>query len=89
MTDLAKTPFVRELASSGSSLNSYEFSFQQTDSNTTIDKKARDKATDSLSLFLRSKTDLSLLELLKLWKGLFYCTPLPSPTQTSAHPILR
>ncbi|KAL2835905.1 nucleolar protein,Nop52-domain-containing protein [Aspergillus pseudoustus] len=53
MTDLAKTPFVRELASS--------------------DKKIRDKATDSLALFLRSKTDLSLLELLKLWKGLFFC----------------
>ncbi|KAL5045844.1 hypothetical protein BDW71DRAFT_75868 [Aspergillus fruticulosus] len=53
MADLAKTPFVRELASS--------------------DKKIRDKATDSLALFLRSKTDLSLLELLKLWKGLFFC----------------
>ncbi|KAL3463324.1 nucleolar protein,Nop52-domain-containing protein [Aspergillus heterothallicus] len=53
MTDLAKTPFVRELASS--------------------DKKIRDKATDSLARFLRSKTDLSLLELLKLWKGLFFC----------------
>ncbi|GKZ18205.1 hypothetical protein AbraIFM66951_000378 [Aspergillus brasiliensis] len=37
------------------------------------DKKIRDKATDSLSLFLRSKTDLSLLDLLKLWKGLFFC----------------
>ncbi|KAL4872778.1 nucleolar protein,Nop52-domain-containing protein [Aspergillus spectabilis] len=53
MADLAKTPFVRELASS--------------------DKKIRDKATESLALFLRSKTDLSLLELLKLWKGLFFC----------------
>ncbi|KAL6239909.1 nucleolar protein,Nop52-domain-containing protein, partial [Aspergillus navahoensis] len=53
MADLAKTPFVRELASS--------------------DKKIRDKATDSLALFLQSKTDLSLLELLKLWKGLFFC----------------
>ncbi|KAL2818976.1 nucleolar protein,Nop52-domain-containing protein [Aspergillus cavernicola] len=53
MADLAKTPFVRELASS--------------------DKKIRDKATDSLALFLRSRTDLSLLELLKLWKGLFFC----------------
>jgi ribosomal RNA-processing protein 1 len=40
----------------------------------TLDKKIRDKATDSLALFLRSKTDLSLLELLKLWKGLFFCT---------------
>lgn len=40
----------------------------------TADKKIRDKATDSLILFLQSKTDLSLLELLKLWKGLFFCT---------------
>ncbi|KAB8238934.1 hypothetical protein ETB97_007598 [Aspergillus alliaceus] len=53
MTDLQKTPFVRELASS--------------------DKKIRDKATESLTLFLRSRTDLSLMELLKLWKGLFFC----------------
>ncbi|KAE8355556.1 nucleolar protein,Nop52-domain-containing protein [Aspergillus coremiiformis] len=37
------------------------------------DKKIRDKATDSLTLFLRSRTDLSLIELLKLWKGLFFC----------------
>ncbi|KAL4816434.1 nucleolar protein,Nop52-domain-containing protein [Aspergillus spinulosporus] len=37
------------------------------------DKKTRDKATDSLALFLQSKTDISLLELLKLWKGLFFC----------------
>ncbi|PYI12517.1 putative ribosomal RNA processing protein [Aspergillus sclerotiicarbonarius CBS 121057] len=37
------------------------------------DKKLRDKATESLSLFLRSKTDLTLIELLKLWKGLFFC----------------
>ncbi|KAI2864764.1 hypothetical protein CBS147321_4847 [Aspergillus niger] len=53
MSDVTKTPFVRDLASS--------------------EKKIRDKATDSLSLFLRSKTDLSLIELLKLWKGLFFC----------------
>ncbi|PKY09025.1 hypothetical protein P168DRAFT_324060 [Aspergillus campestris IBT 28561] len=53
MSDMQKTPFVRELASS--------------------DKRIRDKATESLTLFLRSKTDLSLVELLKLWKGLFYC----------------
>ncbi|PLB43798.1 hypothetical protein P170DRAFT_418136 [Aspergillus steynii IBT 23096] len=53
MTDLQKTPFVRELASS--------------------DRRTRDKATESLTLFLRSRTDLSLIELLKLWKGLFFC----------------
>lgn len=28
---------------------------------------------ESLTLFLRSRSDLSLVELLKLWKGLFYC----------------
>ncbi|PYH44409.1 ribosomal RNA processing 1 family protein [Aspergillus saccharolyticus JOP 1030-1] len=37
------------------------------------DKKLRDKATNSLTLFLRAKTDLTNLELLKLWKGLFFC----------------
>ncbi|KAJ5798832.1 uncharacterized protein N7503_006337 [Penicillium pulvis] len=37
------------------------------------DKKVRDKAVESLTLFLSSKTDLSLVDLLKLWKGLFFC----------------
>ncbi|KAI9928861.1 hypothetical protein ASPWEDRAFT_36671 [Aspergillus wentii DTO 134E9] len=37
------------------------------------DRKTRDKALDSLTLYIRSKTDLTLLDLLKLWKGLFFC----------------
>ncbi|KAJ5753166.1 hypothetical protein N7520_010083 [Penicillium odoratum] len=37
------------------------------------DKKVRDKAVESLTLFLSQKTDLSLVDLLKLWKGLFFC----------------
>lgn len=37
------------------------------------DRKIRDKAVDSLTLFLRSRNDLTLAELLKLWKGLFFC----------------
>ncbi|KAL2006128.1 hypothetical protein VTN00DRAFT_9782 [Thermoascus crustaceus] len=37
------------------------------------DRRTRDKALDSLSLYLRSRTDLSLLDLLKIWKGLFFC----------------
>ncbi|KAF9890287.1 hypothetical protein FE257_006201 [Aspergillus nanangensis] len=88
MTDLQKTPFVKELASS--------------------DKKLRDKATDSLIHFLRSRTDLSLIELLKLWKGLFFCfyhsdrpltqqalarnlsyTLVPTLPRTSVHRFLR
>ncbi|EED24159.1 ribosomal RNA processing protein, putative [Talaromyces stipitatus ATCC 10500] len=52
-TDIQKTPFVRELASS--------------------DRKTRDKALESLTLFLKARKDLSLLELLKVWKGLFFC----------------
>ncbi|KAJ5793967.1 Ribosomal RNA processing protein [Penicillium paradoxum] len=37
------------------------------------DRKVRDKAVDSLTQFVRSRTDLTLVDLLKLWKGLFYC----------------
>ncbi|KAH8697350.1 nucleolar protein,Nop52-domain-containing protein [Talaromyces proteolyticus] len=37
------------------------------------ERKTRDKALESLSLFLRARRDLSLLELLKIWKGLFFC----------------
>ncbi|KAJ5677167.1 uncharacterized protein N7477_002800 [Penicillium maclennaniae] len=37
------------------------------------DRKVRDKAVESLTLFLRSRNDLTLVELLKLWKGLFFC----------------
>ncbi|KAF2667645.1 hypothetical protein BT63DRAFT_415187 [Microthyrium microscopicum] len=37
------------------------------------DRKVRDKALESLRSYLRQKSDLNQLELLKLWKGLFYC----------------
>lgn len=37
------------------------------------DRRTRDSALSSLSLYLRSRTDLSLLDLLKIWKGLFFC----------------
>ncbi|CAG8030675.1 unnamed protein product [Penicillium olsonii] len=37
------------------------------------DRKVRDKALDSLTQFVRSRNDLTLVDLLKLWKGLFYC----------------
>ncbi|KAL1961961.1 hypothetical protein VTN77DRAFT_742 [Rasamsonia byssochlamydoides] len=52
-SQIQKTPFVKELASS--------------------ERKTRDKALESLTLFLRARRDLSLLELLKIWKGLFFC----------------
>lgn len=37
------------------------------------DKKTRDNAVKKLSKFLTNKKNISDLELLKLWKGLFYC----------------
>lgn len=37
------------------------------------DKKSRDAALDSLRTYLSCRRDLSSIELLKLWKGLFYC----------------
>ncbi|RAO65614.1 uncharacterized protein BHQ10_001626 [Talaromyces amestolkiae] len=37
------------------------------------DRKTRDKAFESLTLFLKARKDLSLLELLKVWRGLFFC----------------
>ncbi|KAG5203878.1 Ribosomal RNA-processing protein 1 [Trichophyton interdigitale] len=37
------------------------------------ERKTRDKAVESLTAFLRSKRDLKLFDLLKIWKGLFYC----------------
>ncbi|RFU33126.1 hypothetical protein B7463_g3242, partial [Scytalidium lignicola] len=37
------------------------------------DRPTRDKALDSLRTYLSGHRDLPPLELLKLWKGLFYC----------------
>ncbi|KAF2401351.1 hypothetical protein EJ06DRAFT_542683 [Trichodelitschia bisporula] len=37
------------------------------------DKRKRDHAVDSLRNFLQHRNQLDELELLKLWKGLFYC----------------
>ncbi|KAF1915444.1 hypothetical protein BDU57DRAFT_451852 [Ampelomyces quisqualis] len=40
---------------------------------TSSDKKVRDQALESLRTFLGAQTEMSELDLLKLWKGLFYC----------------
>ncbi|KAF1936558.1 hypothetical protein EJ02DRAFT_358865 [Clathrospora elynae] len=37
------------------------------------DKKIRDQALDSLRTYLGAQSNISELDLLKLWKGLFYC----------------
>ncbi|KAF2461099.1 nucleolar protein,Nop52-domain-containing protein [Lineolata rhizophorae] len=47
-----------------------------------IDKRTRDKALDSLRTFLASRHELDELELLKLWKGLFYCVWMSDKVRT-------
>ncbi|KAH9865390.1 hypothetical protein J1614_008973 [Plenodomus biglobosus] len=37
------------------------------------DKKIRDQALNSLKTYLGAQSEISELDLLKLWKGLFYC----------------
>ncbi|KAG0019577.1 hypothetical protein BGZ81_009680 [Podila clonocystis] len=37
------------------------------------DKKTRDKAVKALGKWISNKTEFTHLELMKLWKGLFYC----------------
>lgn len=39
-----------------------------------LEKKTRDKAIRSLRKFLSTGSNLDEIELIKLWKGLFYCT---------------
>ncbi|KAK2774642.1 hypothetical protein FQN53_003534 [Emmonsiellopsis sp. PD_33] len=109
MDNIQQTPFVRELASSGtcklflpfpSLLRStgssrilfgddifphYRRSHYKNRAKQTIfarpakltfflsDKRVRDKALESLTLFIKSRRDLQLVELLKIWKGLFFC----------------
>ncbi|KAF2029403.1 hypothetical protein EK21DRAFT_67829 [Setomelanomma holmii] len=40
---------------------------------TSSDKKVRDEALESLRNFLSAQKEIAELDLLKLWKGLFYC----------------
>jgi ribosomal RNA-processing protein 1 len=41
---------------------------------TLLDRRSRDKGVDTLRSYLRSRgAKLDNLEMLKLWKGLFYC----------------
>jgi hypothetical protein len=50
------------------------------------DKEVRDEALDSLRKYLGAQSEIKELDLLKLWKGLFYCTLFPTP---ASHRILR
>jgi ribosomal RNA-processing protein 1 len=37
------------------------------------DKEVRDQALESLRTYLGAQSQIAELDLLKLWKGLFYC----------------
>jgi hypothetical protein len=50
------------------------------------DKEVRDEALDSLRKYLGAQSEIKELDLLKLWKGLFYCTLDPTP---ASHDLLR
>lgn len=76
------TPFITELASSGSSRvqkphnYSINFAIHQPLTSSILqipERKVRDRALESLTKFLQARRDLSLLDMLKVWKGLFYC----------------
>jgi ribosomal RNA-processing protein 1 len=51
------------------------------------DKEVRDQALESLRTFLGAQAEIAELDLLKLWKGLFYCMLRPAqpphPTRTA------
>ncbi len=42
--------------------------------NSLLDRPTREKALESLRIYLSSNRQLNDIELLKLWKGLFFCT---------------
>ncbi|KAI4146327.1 MAG: hypothetical protein L6R39_003485 [Caloplaca ligustica] len=49
------------------------------------DRPTREKALESLRIYLSSQRQLTNIELLKLWRGLFFClwhTPSPLPSQS-------
>jgi ribosomal RNA-processing protein 1 len=80
-TDPQSSPFIKHLASSGTL---HPTPKQAALANPPADKKTRDQALTSLRTFLSGRSEISELDLLKLWKGLFYCTWYPS--YPSRHP---
>ena len=65
-------PFVKQLASSGTFPSEVSYLNHATDS-LKLDRKIRDRALSSLRTYLHRAAPFSPLDLLKLWKGLFYC----------------
>ena len=84
--DVQQTPFVKQLAASGNrraplsnpSVTKESFlSFQNLILGICTDRPTREKALDSLESYLTSSRSFSDIELLKIWKGLFFCELFP------------
>ncbi|KAK4964251.1 hypothetical protein LTR66_012390 [Elasticomyces elasticus] len=74
----SSNPFIKQLAANGPSIPSAPPSTPRktipTDARTRhTDRPTRDRAVSSLRTYLRRSGAFAPLELLKLWKGLFYC----------------
>lgn len=69
-TDIQQAPFVKQLAANGIEIlpgNAFKHA------NNLKDRPTRDAALLSLRTYLSGRRSLPPIELLKLWKGLFYC----------------
>ncbi|KAI9851646.1 MAG: hypothetical protein M1838_003115 [Thelocarpon superellum] len=69
-SDIQQTPFVKQLAANG--IAEYP-PLVKTRAEKMADRPTRDKAVAGLRTYLSGRRQLSELEWLKLWKGLFFC----------------
>jgi ribosomal RNA-processing protein 1 len=78
-----QAPFVKQLAANGKECSVQKYPKLTSNS----DRPTRDKAVASLRTFLSGRRKFEELELLKLWKGLFFCmwmSDRPRPQQRLA-----
>lgn len=90
-SDIQQTPFVKQLAANGkswtSSLQTPRNVLKAIDKTPLLDRPTRDAALQSLRTYLSGARPLAPLDLLKIWKGLFYCMWMcdrPRPQQALA-----
>ncbi|KAI8992590.1 hypothetical protein BDB01DRAFT_441265 [Pilobolus umbonatus] len=67
-------PLGKELAANGNrTLKMVVISILMAVSSSKLDKKTRDAAVKELKKYLSTGNSLSEIELIKVWKGIFYC----------------
>jgi ribosomal RNA-processing protein 1 len=80
--NVQQTPFVKQLAANGPSRTPLYLNAQLTA--THADRPTRDAAVASLKTYLTASRTFTKTDLLKLWKGLFYCEFPSSPLFSSS-----